>query len=198
MGGDAATLDFYTREAAAYADHVKDEAGSPQLARFATMLPPGGDVLDFGCGPGWAGGWLLEQGFKVQGFDGSEGLAAEARARYGLDVTVGSFEEFSADGAYDGIWASFCLLHDSRAAMPRHLERLADALRPGGTLYVGLKEGEGEERDDLGRHYTYFTESEMRGLLAEAGFSRLEVETEPSVGFSGVPCTSLHMFARRA
>ena len=198
MAGDPQTLDFYTREAAAYADHVKDECESPQLARFAASLPSGGEVLDFGCGPGWAGGWLLKQGYQVRGFDGSEGLAAEAKARYGLEVTVGRFEGLDAEAAYDGIWASFCLLHDTRAALPGHLGRLSRALRPGGVLYVGVKEGEGEERDDLGRFYTYFTESEMRGLMAKAGFADIETETEPSTGFSGVPCTSLHMFARRA
>ena len=198
MGGDAETLDFYTREATAYAEHVKDEAGNPQLAQFATMLPNGGTVLDFGCGPGWAGGALIEQGFVVRGFDGSAGLAAEARARYGLDMTVGRFEEFSADAAYDGIWASFCLLHDSRQAMPGHLSRLAQALRPGGVIYIGLKEGKGEERDDLGRLYTFFSEAEMRGYLSAAGFREVETEKEPSTGFSGTPCTAMHMFARRA
>lgn len=197
-GGDAQTLDFYTREAAAYAEHVKDEAKrAPQLAQFAALLPQGGDVLDFGCGPAWAANAFLQLGLNVRGFDGSQGLADEARARYGIEVAVGRFEDFADVAAYDGIWASFCLLHDSRVAMPAHLGRLYRALRPGGVLYVGLKEGEGRERDDIGRLYTYFTEPEMRGLLTDAGFEVSEVQTEPSVGFSGVPCDVLHIFARR-
>ncbi len=197
-GGDTQTLDFYTREAAAYADYVVDEADAPQLTQFAAMLPRGGDVLDFGCGPGWGAARFRELGLNAVGFDGSTGLAAEAKARYGVDVTVGRFEDFADTAAYDGIWASFCLLHDSREAMPGHLARLQRALRPGGALYVGLKEGEGRERDDLGRLYTYFTEPEMRGLLSGTGFTVQEVQTEGSVGFSGVPCQVLHIFARRA
>ncbi len=46
-GGDAATLAFYTREAAAYADYAEEEARSPHLERFADMLPPGGDGARF-------------------------------------------------------------------------------------------------------------------------------------------------------
>jgi len=198
MGGDPETLDFYSREAAAYADHVAGEAASPEVARFAASLPPGGRVLDFGCGPGWAAAAFADLGFQAEGFDGSPGLAAEAKARYGIDVTVGQFEEFAANAAYDGIWASFSLLHDSRAAMPGHLARLRRALRPGGLIYVGLKEGTGRSRDTLGRLYTYFTEPEMRGLMTAAGFDDIAAETEPATSFDGTPATSLHIFARRA
>lgn len=197
MGGDQATLDFYTREAAAYADYADGEKRSSQLSHFLSMLPEGGRALDFGCGPGWAGGRMLVEGFQAEGFDGSEGLAAEAQARYGLVVKVGRFEEFATETPFDGIWASFCLLHDTREAMPGHLARLAAALVPGGAIYIGLKEGEGAHRDSLGRMYTYFSEPEMRGLLSAAGFADVQAETEPSKGYDGEPATSMHIFARR-
>lgn len=196
--GDAATLGFYTREAAAYADHAAAAAPDARLDRFAAMLPPGGAVLDFGCGSGWAAARLNAMGFRATGFDGSPGLAAEARRRYGVEVAVGRFDQFDAEAAYDGVWASFSLLHDRRAAMPGHLRRLKRALRPGGVLYLGLKAGEGESRDRLGRFYTYFGESETAGLLADAGFGIVASETEASTGYSGEPAVSLHLFARSA
>ena len=196
-GGDAATLDFYTREAAAYADYAAHEADAPKLERFAAMLPPGGAVLDFGCGSGWAADRLNRTGFRAAGFDGSHGLAAEARRRYGIEVTVGRFEELDADAAWDGVWASFSLLHDRRAAMPGHLRRIHRALRPGGVLYLGLKGGEGESRDRLGRYYTYFGEDEIAGLLDAAGFRLVSCDTEVSTGYEGQPAQALHIFARR-
>lgn len=198
MSADPATLDFYTTEARVYADYVASEAAHPRLADFAGRIAPGGTILDFGCGPAWAANAFRQMGYDAQGFDGSPGLAAEARRRYDIDVTVGAFETFDAVDAYDGIWASFCLLHDSREAMPGHLARLYRALRPGGVLYVGLKEGDGAERDDLGRLYTYFSQAEMTGWLGALGFSAPEIETEPSTGYSGMPCTSLHIITRRA
>ena len=196
-GGDAATLDFYTSQAAAYADYAAEAGRSPRLARFAAMLPPGGDVLDFGCGPGWVVDCLNGMDFCATGFDGSAGLAEEARRRYGVEVTVGRFDELEAAAAYDGVWAGFSLLHDSRAAMPAHLGRLHRALRPGGALYLGLKEGQGERRDSLGRFYTYFGETEIVALLGAAGFTVVSTEIEPDTGFDGAVVASLHVFARR-
>lgn len=196
-GGDAATLEFYTREAAAYAAYAAREAPGPQLARFAAMLPPGAEVLDFGCGSGWAAAALNRMGLRATGLDGSPGLAEEARRRYGIDVAVGRFDALEAEGAYDGVWASFSLLHDSRAAMPGHLSRLHRAMRPGGVLYLGLKKGEGEGRDRLGRLYTYFGEAEVAGLLRDAGFAVVSSDTESDTGYDGSPAVSLHILARR-
>jgi SAM-dependent methyltransferase len=197
VGGDQQTLEFYTREAAAYADYASQEKRSALLDKLAAALPPGGSVLDFGCGSGWAGGLFRKNGFDVEGFDGSEGLAAEARTRYNIPVTVGRFEDLSETDRYDGIWASFCLLHDSREAMPGHLARLHRGLRPEGLIYIGLKEGVGQSRDSLGRLYTYFTVEEMRRLMTAAGFTGFDVQTEPSTGYDGASVNSMHIFAQR-
>jgi SAM-dependent methyltransferase len=196
-GGDRPTLDWYTREAAAYADYAR-AAECPALDRFAAMLPAGGEVLDLGCGSGWAADRLNDAGFRACALDASPGLAEEARRRYGVEVTLGHFEDLEGAEAYDGVWAAFSLLHDSREAMPRHLARLRRVLRPGGVLYLGLEEGEGESRDSLGRLYTYFREPEVQGLLEVAGFSVLASETEPSTGYDGAAVDALHVFARRS
>ena len=81
--------------------------------------------------------------------------------------------------------------------MPDHLARLRRALRPGGVLYLGLKEGTGERRDDHGRFYTYFGAEEMRSLLADAGFAAPSILHDEGAGFSGVTEPLLHIFARR-
>lgn len=195
---DAETLAFYDREAGTYADYAVKDAHMGQVDRFLARLAPGARVLDFGCGSGWAAGRMLAAGMRVEGYDGSEGLATEARHRYGLEVTVGLFSDFeSAPRRYDGIWASFSLLHDTRAAMPGHLARLRDALVPGGVIYIGLKEGTGKHRDKLGRRYTYFMRDEMASLLTAAGFSTPEVEDETGIDYSGLPSTYLYLLATR-
>ena len=198
MSGDSGTLAFYDNEAEAYAEFAAGHAVPDVLRDFAGMLPDGASVLDFRCGSGGARHWLARQGLDVTGFDGSEGLAQQARDRYGLEVTVGRFEDFNAETPHDGIWASFCLLHDRREAMPGHLNRLGAALRPGGVLYVGLIHGEGEHRDSLGRLYTHFTDAEMAELLGAAGFVDITSSHEPSQHYDGTPATNLHILARRA
>lgn len=196
-GADAETLDYYSREALAYADTTADEADNPLMARFVNMLPAGGSVLDFGSGPGWAAARFRDLGFSVRAVDGSEGLAVEGRRRYGLEIEVCRFEEFNAEAEFDGVWASFSLLHDTRAAMPEHLARLHRSLRLGGALYVGLKEGEGEKRDSLNRRYTYFGGEEMEGLLSTAGFHTEQLARDSAMGMDGIEANCIHLFARR-
>ena len=197
MGADSETLDYYTDNADAYAQRALQHVGEAPLAEFASRVPNGGAILDLGCGSGWAAAHFRNAGFAVTAIDGSQGLADAAAARHGLTVTVATFESLDADAEYDGIWASFCLLHDSRDAMPRHLFRLHRALRPGGHLYIGLKEGTGQNRDRFGRMYTYFGQDEMTANLLAAGFMDPEITAFQSPGMAGVEEPCLHIFARR-
>jgi hypothetical protein len=82
--------------------------------------------------------------------------------------------------------------------MPSHLARLWRALRPGGLLYIGLKDGDGERLDGLGRFYVYYRRADLLGLLDDAGFVELDVVAGPvEPGYDGVPYGSLHAYGRR-
>lgn len=197
MTEDAETLAFYEREAPVYAPWSAPEGAFPWLEKFLSLVPPRGRLLDYGCGGGWAAKRMLEAGHAVDAFDGAAGLAAEARRLTGLDVKTMRFADFAAAGRYDGIWASFCLLHAPRAEMPGNLARIRAALRPGGVLYLGLKQGEGESRDSLGRLYAYFGEAEMRDMLTEAGFGDLQFRfRDGDKGYDGASVVSMHIYAR--
>ena len=194
---DRETLDFYEGQAATYADYMAAGKRVPWLDRFMALLPAGAAVLDLGCGSAWAAARMREAGFEVSAMDASPALAAEARARYGIEVRVAPFSALDAEGAYDAVWASFSLLHDSRAAMPGNLARIRRALRPGGLLYLGLKEGEGAHRDRLGRLYTYFGADELARLLGEAGFTEIERAGETGESYDGSPTRFIQVLARR-
>lgn len=196
-GGDDRTLDFYTGEAEKYAKFADPDGTPPPLQAFAGELQPGASVLDFGCGSAWAANRFRQLGFQVSAFDGSAGLAAQAKTLYDIDVTVASFDEFQETEAYDGIWASFCLLHDAREALPAHLRRLCTALRPNGRLYLGLIEGEGFERDGFERLYTYFQDDEVRTALDEAGFAVNTMDRTPGKKYDGSAIYELHFQAQR-
>jgi SAM-dependent methyltransferase len=148
------------------------------------MLPEGGAILDLGCGPGFHAARMASKGFRVSAIDATPAFVEAAREK-GVDARLGSFDDLTETAAYDGIWASFSLLHAPKTDFPRHLAAIHRALRPGGTLYLGLKLGTGEHRDKLGRFYAYYEEPELRDLLAEAGFADIRSTSGEGVGLAG-------------
>ena len=185
MSADKQTVDLYSEKAADYAARFKSGAPRPRLEAFIDALPEGGSALDLGCGTGSAGARMRDRGLTVTAIDASPGMARLARERFGLEVTVGTFDDITGTDLYDGVWASFSLLHAERADMPRHLAAIHLALKPGGRFVIGLKTGTGTHRDALGRRYTYYTEDELKGLLTAAGFTPGETETGSGKGFDG-------------
>ena len=169
MSADPKTLAVYDAQVAEYEQRVAQKP-TPGLTEFVTNLPPGGHVLDLGCGPGSSALELMTQGFSVDATDGAIEMVARAVAR-GVSARQALFHEITGDGIYDGIWANFSLLHLPRAEMPDILARIRLALKPDGVFHIGLKLGKGEARDRLGRFYTYYQEDELTNLLTHAGFT---------------------------
>ena len=171
---DKQTLDVYAQRAGDYAAKFGNEAPDRHLRYFVSELPESGRVLDLGCGPGRSAAIMRDAGFDVHAWDASPQMAEIGAGKFGLSIEVRDFESLAADMEYDGIFANFSLLHAPKADMPGHLERIAKALKPGGLLHIGLKIGDGEARDQLGRFYAYYQDAELTTLLEEA---RLSVET---------------------
>ncbi|MCO6384965.1 trans-aconitate 2-methyltransferase [Oceanicola sp. 502str15] len=157
----------------------------PDLDAFMARLPEGAHVLDLGCGPGFSAALMVARGFAVDAVDGSAGMVARACAQPGVQARQARFEEITGAALYDGVWANFSLLHAPRGEFPEHLARLHRALKPGGWLHLGMKLGEGEGPDSIGRFYSYYSEAELEGLLAGAGFEIAGRRVSRGKGLSG-------------
>ncbi|MEM7732965.1 MAG: methyltransferase domain-containing protein [Pseudomonadota bacterium] len=184
MSADAETLRVYDAKAEDYAKLVSTSPDT-QLRQFMAALPPGGDVLDLGCGPGNSAAMMAQTGFSVEAADASQEMVALAGRQDGVTARLASFDDVSGEDIYDGIWANFSLLHADRADMPRHLAALRLALRAEGVFHIGMKTGSGAERDGLGRYYAYYTTDELIGLLGAAGFEPLKTHTGVEKGLAG-------------
>ena len=103
----------------AQADEYAKLAHGPGLAAleeaFLERVGAGGRILDFGCGPGRSAAAMRDAGHPLDALDASPGMAKLAKDQYGLDVTVAGFDSLTVRAAYDGIWASFSLLHVPKA-----------------------------------------------------------------------------------
>lgn len=196
MSVDAETLAAYQARAEDYATMVQSDKPGRVLARFIERLPPGARVLDLGCGPGHAAALMRAAGLDVDPVDASPAMIAIARDRHALPARLGGFDDPLVAAAYHAVWANFSLLHAPRAALPRHLDAIERALKPGGLFHIGMKLGVGEDRDAFGRFYCYHSRDELAGLLSAAGFTILFEDTRTEAGLSGVPAPGITILAR--
>ena len=185
MKPDKITINIYNEKTADYQKMAKSSAEMSVEKDFAESIPVGGYVLDYGCGPGRTAGYFAKCGLQTHAFDASIEMVKLARSNIGVKVWLGSFESFSADDTYDGIWANFSLLHAPREDMPNLLKTIHNALKTKGKLFLSLKLGTGQARDNLGRLYTYYEKEELRNLLQTAGFTWLSHITGSGKGLDG-------------
>lgn len=197
MPHDQATLDFYAREAAAYASTGKNTA-SLWLSDFMRLLPAGGRVLDLGCGGGRDTEALLQHGFDVDPIDGSQAIADEAAKRLGRAVKVLRFDELRDVERYDAIWANASLLHVPRPAFSAVLARVFRALKPGGLHFASYKAGTADGRDGLGRYFNYPDRDALTQAYARsAAWDILSVTDHVGGGYEGLDWPWLAVAARR-
>jgi len=193
---DDETLQFYRRNAEAYADWAK--APSSRLRSFLALLPPGGSILELGCGAGNHSAEMLGAGFKVRATDGSPEMADIASRRLGHPVETMLFHKLHEHEAYDGVWASACLLHVPRDELADILGRIRGALKPEGVFYASFKVGDGDGRDNLGRYYNYPSPEWLQATYAAAGeWISVSSGTSEIQSFDGAPATMLHLVFRK-
>jgi 2-polyprenyl-3-methyl-5-hydroxy-6-metoxy-1,4-benzoquinol methylase len=160
------TLRYYAENAQSYAESTLSVDMSPLYAEFLPLVENRGHILDAGCGSGRDALAFKKMGYRVTAFDACAELAEIASKHLQQVVPVRSFAEVSEQNRYDGIWCCASLLHVRMQDLPDCFERLADALKIKGVLYVSFKYGEGETVQS-GREFTHLTESSLARLIAK-------------------------------
>jgi SAM-dependent methyltransferase len=174
----SATYDQIATDYAARSPGAAPDTLATIRQRFAALLAPGARVLDVGCGPGWEAARLRALGLRAYGLDRSRGMLAEARA-WGAPLLLGDMRALPLpDGALDGLWVCASFLHIPKRDGPAVLREFRRALRPGGALYIGVKEGAGERwiEHSAGRQrfFVFYQPDELDTLLAAHGFTVAE------------------------
>lgn len=119
-------IDLYERHARAYdRDRSRSLQERAWLDRFLGYVPPGGTVLDVGCGMGEPiAGYLVHRGVHVVGVDASQSMIDRCRTRLpDSEWIVADMRELDLGRRFDGIlaWDSFFHLDmdDQRGMFPR-------------------------------------------------------------------------------
>jgi SAM-dependent methyltransferase len=170
-------IGLYQRHAAAFdAQRGRGLMERAWLDRFTALIPPGGAVLDLGCGMGEPiAAHLIAAGFRVTGVDSAPSLLALCRARFPLqDWVLADMRGLDLGRRFDGLlaWDSFFHLDhaDQRAMFPVFARHAA----PGAALMFTSGPSEGValgcfEGEAL--HHASLSPGEYRGLLAAHGFA---------------------------
>ena len=152
---------------------ARSNIGCDVIRRWAKALPPGGEILDIGCGSGIPiASALREEGFTVFGIDASQTLVSMFRQQFGdayaacETVENSSFFGRSFDGAV-AIGLMFLLSeHEQR----KLINKVGTALRSGGLFLFSAPRQKCEWSDmQTGQRSVSLGEAEYVHWLAEAG-----------------------------
>jgi len=172
------TITTYNKTAPEYIAKAQRYAPVPEREKFISFVKSGGNILDAGCGSGRDANYFASKGFTVTGIDLSDTLLSYANEHAEANVTFHNMDlrAIKLNTSFDGIWACASLLHLKRKEILPVLQKFERLITPEGILFLLLKEGEGEKmaisstiQGDQ-RFFTYYSVSELRSLLVNAGF----------------------------
>ena len=182
------TINFYDKNAEAYAALTVTADMSRAYEKFLAYLLHGAKVLDAGlgapgsvhgerasiqildagCGSGRDSLFFMRQGYRVTMLDASAAMCRCAEKLTGQKALHKTFAEINFDKQFDGIWANASLLHVPEQELEKVLKILHRALKEDGVLYASWKYGEAERRDGE-RFYCDMTEEKLKKLLRRTG-----------------------------
>ncbi|MEY2534440.1 MAG: hypothetical protein QOF29_2350 [bacterium] len=187
-------------------DDAEPERFAERRAFLLAHVQPGDRVLDLGSGGGAFAAELLGHGCEVVAVDVAQEALRRTRARApGADARLAAEDAPLPldEDAVDVVWAGEMLEHV--ADVVGLLAEVRRVLRWGGQLLVTTPNhgratmlalavrGLEEHFDPRADHLRFFTAASLRGLLGDAGFADVQIETA-----GGVPLLrrALHAVAR--
>ena len=174
----------YDRGSRDYGDHFKTphQFIEPERQQFIQQLSAGSKILDCGCGPGMDAEKFSQLGYNVTAIDLSERFVSLTKERV-QTATVKKMDmrhlEFP-QASFDGLWASFSLLHIRARDIEQTLASFRTVLRPHGLLFAAVHCGpktewvkttiSGMERDTYVQEWV---QTEIEDVFRSSGFTIL-------------------------
>lgn len=136
-------------------------------------------VLDLGSGPGVNAAYMQSRNFQVVGIDLSEKMVEYARSKYpNIEFRLGDMMKLPFPASsFEGILASYSLIHLTKDAVASVVPRLYEILRPGGIIYLSVQYGDSIQgffshplipKDKV--FLNIFAKEEIFDLLSKYGF----------------------------
>lgn len=161
----ASTTGYYDAHSAEFRANTVGVDVSALYEPFLREIPPGGRILDAGCGSGRDSLAFLQRGSRVLSIDASQEMVAAASQLTGQQALLLTFDALDFNREFDGVWACGSLVHIARRDLPSVLDRLSRALKPRGVAYLSFKYGDAERMEGR-RFFNDLNESALQALLA--------------------------------
>lgn len=174
-------LETYNKIAKIYVKYTADKLLQFQLNKFISLVPKKAKVLDIGCGGGRDVAYFLEENLDAFGIDTSNEILKEAKALAKKDVfkKMDMLSLKFKENTFDGLWVVASLFHLTKKDSPTALKEFFRVLKPGGIIYISVKEGQGEKvimqekYNNLPRFFAFYSQQELENLLKENSFKIL-------------------------
>jgi SAM-dependent methyltransferase len=169
------TYDDSAEALATYFAGIGSRVNDIELALKLAGNPPEPNVAEVGCGDGRDAMDIVPRVSSYVGFDPSEKALELARRRLpGVRFVNGDALHSDYPENLDVVYAFASLLHVSKENSPAVYDRIAQALRVGGILFLWLKEREKYEedlvQDEFGERTFYYYTAPLVRELAGDGF----------------------------
>ena len=164
--------DIYTQETINYynmnvSDYITDTVAADMVSLqslFLSYVHPDTKILDLGCGSGRDSKAFIDKGYDVTSVDGSIEMCKATTLLTGKKTICSTFQSFSSDERYGGIWASASLLHLELQEIISVVTRLSGNLLPDGCFYMSFKMGDYAGMRN-GRYFQDFNEHNFRDSM---------------------------------
>lgn len=136
------------------------------LKKFIKLLP-GNKVLEIGFGLGFDANWFVANNIFYIGVEPVKTFYEKLKKDLpqakliNRDIRKVNFPK----GSFDGVYAMASLLHFNNKDIEDLILQISNWLRPGGLLFVTLKEGVGEVIRDDGRYFNLFTREKFEKIV---------------------------------
>jgi ubiquinone/menaquinone biosynthesis C-methylase UbiE len=181
---DDQTIEVYNAKADEYSK-IGGFTTNKHLKDFVELHNKNDKVLDLGCGHGSAAFYMLNSGLNCHAIDASAKMVELANQKFNIKAKVCTFDKLDWAKSFNGIYASFSLLHVDQIEFLKILRVIKRILLPDGKLGLGMKLGTGTKRDSIGRFYAYYTEDELIKHLEGIGLRLIRRYSGSSKGLAG-------------
>jgi SAM-dependent methyltransferase len=184
------TIETYNGHVQEYIDGTPHEVSGTVkewIDRTFASVSKQAHVFELGSAFGRDAAYLQNQGYHIECSDATPAFVDLLRQK-GFDAQSLNAISDELPQRMDVVLANAVLLHFTREEATKVINKVYNALNDGGTFAFTLKQGDGEEwsEDKLGapRFFTYWTDEQIREILATTGFQDVSIwgdrETERS------------------